>query len=85
MAADYGSRALAARDYSRALTERLPAHERVWTPQNKLDLCDATVGDHSLVIVASYERAPETQTKPQGSSFLVPIQATTNQRPQVFR
>jgi len=50
MAADYDSRALPARDYSRALTERLPAHERMWTPHNMLDLCDATVGDRSLVI-----------------------------------
>ncbi len=37
MAADYGSRALTARDYSRALTERLPAHERMRTPHNMLD------------------------------------------------
>ena len=66
MAADYGSRALTPRDYSRALTERLPAHERMWTPHNKLDLCDAMVGDRSLVIMASYEREPEIQTKPRG-------------------
>jgi hypothetical protein len=31
-----------------------------------LDLCDATVGDRSLVIMASYEREPETQTKARG-------------------
>jgi hypothetical protein len=30
-----------------------------------LDLCDATVGDRSLVIMASYEREAETQTKPR--------------------
>lgn len=30
-----------------------------------LDLCDATVGDRSAVIMASYEREPETQTKPR--------------------
>jgi hypothetical protein len=67
MTADYGSRALTARDYSRALTERRPAYERMRTPHNMLDLCDATVGDRSLVIMASYEREPGTQTKPLGT------------------
>ena len=62
--------ALTARDYSRALTERLPAHERVWMPRNLLDLSDATVCDRSLVIMASYEREPETQAKPQAHKFL---------------
>ena len=66
MTANYGSRALTARDYLRALTERLPPHERMRTPHNLVDLCDATVGDRSLVIMASYEREPETQTKPRG-------------------
>ncbi len=76
MAADYGSRALTARDYSRALTELLPAHERMWTPHNMLDLRDATVGDRSLVIMASYEREPETQTKPPAhTSFLMNVAA----------
>ena len=34
-----------------------------------LGLRDATVGDRSLVIMASYEREPETQTKPPLTSF----------------
>jgi len=67
MTADYGSRALTARDYSRALAERQPAYERMRTPHTMLDLCDATVGDRSLVTIASYEREPETQTKPRGT------------------
>ena len=76
MTADYGSRALTARDYSRALTERLPAHERMRTPHNMLDLYDATVGDRSLVIMASYEREPETSDQTAGSSsFLMNVAA----------
>jgi len=63
MAANYGSRALTPRDYSRALVERLPAHERMRTPHNVLDLRDAAVDDGSSVIMASYEREPETLTK----------------------
>ena len=66
MTADYGSRALTARDYLGALTERLPAHERMRTPHNMLDLRDATIADSSWVIMASYEREPETQTKARG-------------------
>ncbi len=69
MAADYGSRALTARDYSRALTERLPAHERMRTPHNMLDLCDATVSDRSLVIMASYEREPPLNVFRQESPY----------------
>jgi len=45
------------------LVERLPAHERMRTPHNVLDLRDAAVDDRSSVIMASYEREPETRTK----------------------
>ena len=34
-------------------------------------LCDVPVGDRSLVIMASYEREPETQTKPRAHHVFV--------------
>jgi hypothetical protein len=87
MTADYGSRTPTARDYLRALTERWPAHERMRTSHNMLDLCDATVGDSSWVIMASYEREPETQTKPRAHhiSFLNVVAFTVCQPQQSTR
>jgi len=65
------------------MTERLPAHERMRTPQNMRGLCDAPVGDRSLVIMASYEREPETQTKPRAHHvFFVNVVTFTVCRPQ---